>query len=460
MESNQVSAASGEGSFDLFKLSSRWSSTEAESLSTSMEAEEEVPSHLNTFNSSGMFHMVSTDKMSVQYVGSPQHGYDVGAVQANCPAPTRRIAYYFEMTVKNAGQKGQVAIGFTTKEFNLRRQPGWEANSCGYHGDDGYLYHGQGKGEPFGPTYTSDDTVGAGINYSTQEFFFTKNGEIVGTVCKDIKGLLYPTIAVHGPNEEVTVNFGKQSFRFDIEAFIMKERRKQEELIDKVPLPPNVSHWIVRSYLLHYGYQDTVNSFDVESGIMSPHIPTPQENGFSEHGDAYALSNRKVLRQLIRDGDIDNVFCNLYEWYPQIMQSDTSVLCFLLHTQRFIEYIRVGNLLEAVNYARIKLNKFFAIKPLDGLLEDVIALLAYEDASKSCVAHLLEPEQREFVADAVNAMVLTTNPDTKNVEDCEFSRLEKLLKQLTRCSIERRSLNGDQGEAFDVHNLVSKVNCR
>lgn len=49
----------------------------------------------------------------------------------------------------------------------------WEANSCGYHGDDGYLYRGQGKGEPFGPTFTAKDTVGAGINYVSQELFFT-----------------------------------------------------------------------------------------------------------------------------------------------------------------------------------------------------------------------------------------------------------------------------------------------
>ncbi|KAG0500948.1 hypothetical protein HPP92_001020 [Vanilla planifolia] len=409
-----------------------------------------------------MFNMVSTDKMSVQYVGSPQHGYDVGGVQANCPAPTRRIAYYFEMTVKNAGQKGHVAIGFTTKDFNLRRQPGWDANSCGYHGDDGCLYHGHGKGEPFGPTYTSDDTVGAGINYSTQEFFFTKNGEIVGTVCKGIKGLLYPTIAVHGPNEEVAVNFGKQPFRFDIEAFMLKERRKQQELIDKLTLPPNVSHWIVRSYLLHYGYQDTLNSFDVESGIMSPHIPASQENGYHEQGDAYALNNRRTLRQLIRNGDIDSAFFRLRQWYPQTVQTDTSVICFLLHSQRFIEYIRAGQLIEAVNYARAELNKFFAIKPLDDLLEDVVALLAYEEPTKSCVGYLLEPAQREFVADAVNAMVLTTNLDAKYPEDPAASRLEMLLKQLTQCSLERRELNGDQGEAFDLHRVVAndKFECR
>lgn len=46
-------------------------------------------------------------------------------VQANYPAPTKRTAYYFEMTVKNAGVKGQCSIGFTTEGFKMRRQPGY-----------------------------------------------------------------------------------------------------------------------------------------------------------------------------------------------------------------------------------------------------------------------------------------------------------------------------------------------
>lgn len=49
----------------------------------------------------------------------------------------------------------------------------WEPNSCGYHGDDGFLYNGKSPGEKFGPTFTFNDTVGAGINYAMQEFFFT-----------------------------------------------------------------------------------------------------------------------------------------------------------------------------------------------------------------------------------------------------------------------------------------------
>ncbi|MBA0659609.1 hypothetical protein Goklo_011724 [Gossypium klotzschianum] len=194
------------------------------------EDEEEAPKELNTINSSGGFLVVAPDKLSVKYTSVSLHGHDVGVVQADTPAPMRRLLYYFEIYVKDAGAKGQIAIGFTNEGFKMRRQPGWEVNSCGYHGDDGLLYRGQGKGDAFGPTYTTGDTVGGGINYASQEFFFTlvqlfivcyshdfvcsyvdasKNGAIVGTVSKEkeMKGHLFPTIAVHSQNEEYVYHF-------------------------------------------------------------------------------------------------------------------------------------------------------------------------------------------------------------------------------------------------------------
>ncbi|XP_074561534.1 ran-binding protein M homolog [Curcuma longa] len=436
---------------DLSRLASRWrSSDEWRKMIQEMDSEQ-MPSHLNTTNSSGLFHIVSTDKMSVHYNGTPQHGHDVGVVQADCPAPTRRLAYYFEMTVKNAGQKGQVAIGFTMQHFKMRRQPGWEANSCGYHGDDGYLYRGQGKGESFGPTFTTNDIVGAGINYATQEFFFTKNAKLVGAVAKDIKGPLYPTIAVHSQNEEVTVNLGRKPFYFDIEGYIMEERLKRQSVVEKLSLQPNISHRIVRSYLLHYGYQETLKSFDLASESTYPSVSSTTENGFSDQEDVYALNHRHILRQLIKNGNIDSAFRKLREWYPQVVQDEMSVICFILCSQRFIEYIKVGQSEDAVSYGSTEITKFYKVKSYADLLEDIVGLLAYKVPEESSLGYLLDLPQREFVADAVNAAVLSTNPASKDPNRCMYSCLEKLLKQLTLCSLERRAMNEDQGEAFYLH---------
>ncbi|XP_008802878.2 ran-binding protein M homolog [Phoenix dactylifera] len=443
MADNQPAPAAD--AVNLFGLSSRWWSG-PEWKRAKEPAEEQEPSHLNTFNSSGMFLYMSPDKLSVRYLGIAQHGHDVGAVQANCPAPTRRTVYYFEMKVENAGQHGRIAIGFTPKEYDLRRQPGWEPNSCGYHGDDGYLYHGWGKRYPFGPTFTSGDTVGAGINYASQQFFFTKNGELVGNVVKDIKGPLYPTTALHSQNEEVTVNFGKQPFLFDIKALELEERWKEHVLIEKEYLTPTVSFRIIRSYLLHYGYQDTLESFDAESESIYPGVT--QENGIEEQERAYALKHRKILRQLVQNGDIDSVFQKIKEWYPQILQKDISAISFLLHVQRFIEYLRNQELVEAVDYARAELNRFFPIKSYVDLLEETMSLLAYDDPQKSCVGYLLEDSHREFVADAVNAVVLSTNPKMSDPRNHMYSCLEKLLRQLIACCSERRALNNNQGQEF------------
>ncbi|XP_057457070.1 ran-binding protein M homolog [Lotus japonicus] len=418
---------------------------------------EESPSELNTINSSGGFVVVSTDKLSVKYTSINLHGHDVGVIQANKPAPTKRLVYYFEIHVKDAGVKGQIAIGFTSETFKMRRQPGWEANSCGYHGDDGLLYRGHGKGEPFGPTYTSGDIVGAGINYASHEFLFTKNGQVVGTVYKDIKGPLFPTIAVHSQNEEVHVNFGQKPFSFDLKEFEAQERMKQQMKIEEISVPPTISYRIVRSYLLHYGYEDTLNSFDAASRSTVPPIHIAQEeNVIHEQEISYTLNHRRTLRQLIRDGEIDVAFDKLREWYPQIFKGNTSATCFLLHCQKFIELVRVGALEEAVKYGRKELSNFFGLPLFEDLVQDCVALLAYERPLESSVGYLLKDSQREIVADTVNAMILSTNMKGSTV--CLHSNLERLLRQLTACCLERRSLSGEQGEAFELQRVLNS--CR
>ncbi|KNA26020.1 hypothetical protein SOVF_000080 [Spinacia oleracea] len=426
----------------------------ASSITENGNENEDLPTELNTINSSGGFLVVSTDKLSVQYTSVNLHGHDVGVIQANYPAPVKQLSYYFEMTVMNAGTKGQIAIGFTNESFKMRRQPGWEANSYGYHGDDGLLYRGNGKGETFGPTFTTGDIVGGGINYTSQEIFFTKNGIVVGTVYKDVKSQLFPTIAVHSQNEEVSVNFGKEPFLFDAKAYDAQERMKQQNIIEKIPLPQNVSYEMVRSYLLHYGYEDTLNVFDMATSNSVPPIRISQQNGFAEQDNTYALSQRKTLRQLIRMGKIDAALGKLRDWYPQIILEDNSPICFLLHSQKFIELVRVGKLEDAVKYGRVELAKFFGLEEYKELVQECVALLAYEEPLKSPVGYLLGESQREVVADAVNAMILSTNPNLKDPLGCLHSQLESLLRQLTACCLEKRSLNGDQGEAFHLHRVL------
>lgn len=54
--------------------------------------------------------------------------------------------------------------------FNL----GWDKCSYGYHGDDGNFFCSSGSGSPYGRTFSSNDTVGCGINLVSKSIFSRK----------------------------------------------------------------------------------------------------------------------------------------------------------------------------------------------------------------------------------------------------------------------------------------------
>lgn len=55
---------------------------------------------------------------------------------------------------------------------------------------------------------------------------------------------------------------------------------------------------LVRSYLLHYGYEETLISFDLAGKSTIPPICIAQENAFDEQDIMYALNQRRTLRQV------------------------------------------------------------------------------------------------------------------------------------------------------------------
>jgi len=50
------------------------------------------------------------------------------------------------------------SVSFSGPDVRLSRLPGWEKNSWGYHGDDGFSFSAEKMGSPYGPTYTSTST--------------------------------------------------------------------------------------------------------------------------------------------------------------------------------------------------------------------------------------------------------------------------------------------------------------
>lgn len=97
-----------------------------------------------------------------------------------------------------------ISIGFAADDVKLARLPGWEKNSWGYHGDDGFSFAAEKNGNPYGPKFGSvfhfishfclhrddigifwllfvaGDIVGCGIDFSQNRAFYTKNGTFLG----------------------------------------------------------------------------------------------------------------------------------------------------------------------------------------------------------------------------------------------------------------------------------------
>ena len=56
---------------------------------------------------------------------------------------------------------------------------GWKHDSWGYHSDNGKFYF-HSDSEPYGPSFTTGDTIGCYLNFKNDIIFYTKNGVHLG----------------------------------------------------------------------------------------------------------------------------------------------------------------------------------------------------------------------------------------------------------------------------------------
>ena len=95
-----------------------------------------------------------------------------------------------------------MGIGLSSVGVSLNRLPGWEKNSYGYHADDGCVFSSSATGQSYGPTFTTGDVVGCGLNLIRRSIFFTKNGINLGTATSDL-----PDLPVSGLLQHNCFNF-------------------------------------------------------------------------------------------------------------------------------------------------------------------------------------------------------------------------------------------------------------
>jgi len=398
------------------------------------------------FNTKEKIHFleISQDKKTIKYTGKGQNAYDVGSIRCNKPFPSDQLISYYEITIDDAGARGTIGMGLSEGEFTLNRKPGWEAGynifSYGYHAD-GKKYCNNCRGDNYGASFTTGDTIGCGL-VEDSKIFFTKNGQFLGYAFHNVADrVFYPTVGLHSNGEIVSVNFGDKQFKFDVDELIMEEKDKRRKEIEKVEIPVCSISSIVRDYLLHFGYEETLASFEQICDIKR-----------DDNIKYKSLSNRKRVRGLIMKGDISGAIELTHKLYDGLLNNEKQIY-FLLHCQQFIEMVKQRQIEEAVVFAQKVLCKYWETESGKNAayLKDCCALLCYTEPESSPVNHLLEMSHRESIADKLNNAILR--------QDCPkgecISKLERLIKHLTAVRQTIRQENGEKGEIFSLQKYLN-----
>lgn len=274
---------------------------------------------------------LSQNNLRVHYKGSGKNHKDAASVRATHRIPAACGLYYFEVKIVSKGRDGYMGVGLSAQGVNMNRLPGWDKHSYGYHGDDGHSFCSSGTGQPYGPTFTTGDVIGCGVNLIDNTCFYTKNGHHLGIAFTDLPPNLYPTVGLQTPGEVVDANFGQSPFVFDIEDMMKELKRRTRLTIERFPVVDKQGEWqttlhrIVQTYLVHHGYCSAAEAFARSTG-----------QAFTE--DVKSIKNRQRIQKLVLRGRMGEAIEKTQSLYPGLLEQNPNLL-FMLKCRQFVEMV-------------------------------------------------------------------------------------------------------------------------
>lgn len=295
---------------------------------------------------------ISADGQDVKFVGpSKTLDHEAASTRSDNPMPAQCGVYYYEVSIISKGKEGMIGVGFSGANASLEKLPGWEPDSWAYHGDDGKSFCAATPGKPYGPTFTSGDVIGCGVNFMKGSAFFTKNGVFQGNAFRDLRDIkVYPSVGMKRPHAHLSVNFGQRPFMFDIDRMVSHERQSIIEEInaaDVSNLHPILNNdelckALVAQYLSHDGYVETARAFASEVRAEATALrgaPESKLEGFLCVEEDHDAMNRQQIRTAILDGDIDKAIKLTNAFYPHVLEANPQIY-FKLRCRKFIEMMR------------------------------------------------------------------------------------------------------------------------
>ncbi|KAF9044619.1 hypothetical protein BDZ89DRAFT_1059091 [Hymenopellis radicata] len=158
-------------------------------------------------------------------------------------------------------------------------------------------------------------------------------------------------------------------------------------------------------YLVIEGYKSAAEEFSQEAKIAPP-------------VDFESMESRMNIREALQRGDVEDAITRVNDLNPEILDTNPA-LYFHLQQQKLIEFIRHGRIADAIQFAQDELaprgeesTEFLSE------LERTMALLAFDSSSSTptAIAELLSPAQRLKTAGEVNAAILESLSQGKEVK--------------------------------------------
>ncbi|KAL9132239.1 MAG: hypothetical protein Q9217_000043 [Psora testacea] len=298
---------------------------------------------------------IAGDGQQIRYIGSPKlPDHEAAAARTDHPMPPQCGIYYYEVFIESKGKDGIIGIGFSGANASLEKLPGWEPDSWAYHGDDGKSFCCQAPGKHFGPTFSSGDTIGCGVDFTRRTAFFTKNGNFLGNAFRDINpGIaLYPSVGMRRPHAHLVVNFGQRPFTFDIDTMVERQKeqiRGEINSTDVSSIHPTLNKddmckALVAQYFSHDDYVETAQAFAEEvrrETVALNGTPESPIDGYLAIEEDHDAANRQQIRAAILDGDIDTALRLTNTYFPHVLSAHRDI-DFRVRCRKYIEMMRLA----------------------------------------------------------------------------------------------------------------------
>ncbi|KAG1359830.1 hypothetical protein G6F62_000538 [Rhizopus arrhizus] len=290
--------------------------------------------------------------LQLTYQGPGKDDVEASSIKANHSVKKQCGIYYFEVQIVSKGVDGHIGIGLCRNINSLDRLPGWEEHSWGYYGHNGHISSGPGTEKPYGPRFSTGDVVGCGIDFRDMSAFYTKNGVHLGTAFKNIKDAnVFPFIGFKTTGEKVMTNFGSKPFKFDVRQYVLNEKRNLIEDIATKPAKSSHSQStvindaaaksladkLVLDYLRHHGYSNSAYALEKRMSVLNKEDESMDED---EPLDIDYI-RRQEIRQLVLEGDIDNVIEICNQHYPNVLSENICIL-FNLKCRKFLNMVQAA----------------------------------------------------------------------------------------------------------------------